>query len=127
PDWNWKRFFTAASSDGMCRDYMNHLRRNMSRLSSSGRLALIRKAFEGCSGSARKAGSKTHDLVKLLTEVGEFVPELLPYEDQLEEVSEYGVAVRYPNGFAEPTLDESRRAYEAARKVPELVLQKMNL
>ncbi|WP_460597923.1 hypothetical protein, partial [Geomonas sp. Red276] len=45
PDWNWKRFFTAASSDGMCRDYMNHLRRNMSRLSSSGRLALIRFSF----------------------------------------------------------------------------------
>ena len=71
--------------------------------------------------------TKTHDLVKLLTDVMDLMPELLPFEEQFEEVSEYGVAVRYPNGFSDPTLDEASHAYEIARKVEEIVLLKLNL
>ena len=71
--------------------------------------------------------SKTHDLVRLLTDVLEFMPELSFFEDRLEEISEYGVAVRYPNGFAEPTLDEAVRAYETASEVKKTVLLKIAL
>lgn len=70
--------------------------------------------------------SKTHDLVRLLTEVLEFIPALSSFEERLEEISEYGVAVRYPNGFAEPTLEEAVSAYESAREVKTAVLLEMD-
>jgi HEPN domain-containing protein len=71
--------------------------------------------------------SKTHDLVKLLTDVADILPELLPYEDQLEDISEYGVGVRYPDDFFEPTLDEARHAYEVALKIETIILNKLQI
>ncbi|HBA89597.1 MAG TPA: DNA-binding protein [Geobacter sp.] len=71
--------------------------------------------------------SKTHDLVRLLTEVLEFIPELSSFEDRLEEISEYGVAVRYPNGFSEPSLEEAVSAYETAQQVKTTALLKIDL
>ncbi|GFO62234.1 HEPN domain-containing protein [Geomonas paludis] len=71
--------------------------------------------------------SKTHDLVRLLTEVLEFIPELSQYEDSLEEITEYGVAVRYPNGFSEPSLDEAVKAYEIAKEIRTEILKKIDL
>ncbi|MBJ6748609.1 HEPN domain-containing protein [Geomonas anaerohicana] len=71
--------------------------------------------------------SKTHDLVRLLTEVLEFIPELSQYEDSLEEITEYGVAVRYPNGFTEPSLDEAVKAYEIAKEIRSQILIKIDL
>jgi hypothetical protein len=83
-----------------------------------------RKTPEGCSGCKWQEHSQD-DLVRLLSEVTDILPELLPFEEQFEEVSEYGVAVRYPNGFGEPTLAEASRAYEIAKKVAEIVHLKM--
>ncbi len=69
--------------------------------------------------------SKTHDLVKLLTDVAGIVPELLPYEEQLEDISEYGVGVRYPDDCFEPTLDEARHAFDVALEIQTLILSKI--
>jgi HEPN domain-containing protein len=71
--------------------------------------------------------SKTHDLVKLLTDVADILPELLPYEEQLEDISEYGVGVRYPDDFFEPTLDEARHAYEVALNIESIILNRIKL
>jgi HEPN domain-containing protein len=70
--------------------------------------------------------TKTHDLVRLLSDATDLIPELLPFEEQFEEVSEYGVAVRYPNGFSEPTLSEAARVYEIAREVERIVRLKIS-
>ena len=76
----------------------------------------IEKLLKGVLVANGRNVSKTHDLVRLLTEVTDILPELLPFEEQFEEVSEYGVAVRYPNGFSEPTLNEATRAFEMQRE-----------
>ena len=85
----------------------------------------IEKLLKGVLVANGRNVSKTHDLVRLLSDVADILPELRSFEEQFEEVSEYGVAVRYPNGFSEPTLSEASRAYDIARKVQEIVLLKM--
>jgi len=87
----------------------------------------IEKLLKGVLVANGRSVSKTHDLVRLLTDVTDILPELAPFEEQFEDVSEYGVAVRYPNGFSEPTLGEASRAYEIAMKVSEIVHHKINI
>lgn len=86
----------------------------------------IEKLLKAVLVANAKEVTKTHDLVRLLSDVADFLPELLPFELQLEEVSEYGVAVRYPNGFSDPTLAEATNAYGIAKKIEEIVKLKLN-
>ncbi|ABQ24453.1 HEPN domain-containing protein [Geotalea uraniireducens] len=85
----------------------------------------IEKLLKGLLVANGRNVSKTHDLVKLLTDVADIIPELLPFEEQLEDISEYGVGVRYPDDFYEPTLDEAHRAFELALKIEAIVLDKI--
>ena len=55
--------------------------------------------------------TKTHDLVKLLTEVSPFIPELLNYEEELEKLTEFAVEARYPDTFYDLGLSEARESY----------------
>lgn len=71
--------------------------------------------------------SKTHDLVKLLSEVVDFIPELSASEEELEEVSGFAVEVRYPDTFYNPTLEEAKKAYEIALKVKKIILDKIKV
>ncbi|MDD2735302.1 MAG: HEPN domain-containing protein [Desulfuromonadaceae bacterium] len=87
----------------------------------------IEKLFKGALVANARNISKTHDLVKLLTDVADILPELLPYEEQLEDISEYGVGVRYPDDFFEPTLAEARHAYEVALEIESIVLNRIRL
>lgn len=87
----------------------------------------IEKLLKGLLVANGRNVSKTHDLVKLLTDVADIIPELLPFEEQLEDISEYGVGVRYPDDFYEPTLDEAHRAFELALKIKAIVLDKIQL
>ncbi|QWV93333.1 HEPN domain-containing protein [Geomonas oryzisoli] len=87
----------------------------------------IEKALKAVLVAHGQNAGKTHDLVRLLTEVLEFIPELSQYEDSLEEITEYGVAVRYPNGFSEPSLDEAVKAYEIAKEIRSRILEKIEL
>lgn len=87
----------------------------------------IEKLLKGLLVANGRNISKTHDLVKLLTDVADIIPELLPFEEQLEDISEYGVGVRYPDDFYEPTLDEAHRAFELALKIKAIVLDKIQL
>ena len=87
----------------------------------------IEKLLKGVLVANGRNATKTHDLVKLLSDVSDLIPELQSFEERFEEVSEYGVGVRYPNGFSDPTLDEASRAYEIAREVEQIVLEKLKL
>ncbi len=87
----------------------------------------IEKLLKGVLVANARNISKTHDLVKLLTDVADILPELLLYEDQLEDISEYGVGVRYPDDFFEPTLEEARHAYEVALEIETIILNKLQI
>ena len=82
----------------------------------------IEKLLKGLLVANGRNIAKTHDLVKLLSDVGELAPELLPLEDRLEEISDYGVGARYPDNFYEPTMDEANLAYSIALKIQTIIV-----
>lgn len=71
--------------------------------------------------------TKTHDLVNLLTAIVPHIPELGEYEELLDEISHYGVEVRYPDIFYEPTLDEAQNAYKAAINIKNIISARVNI
>lgn len=85
----------------------------------------IEKLLKGMLVANGRNIAKTHDLVKLLTDVSDLVPELLPLEDQLEEISEYGVGVRYPDDFYEPTFQEANLAYSIALQIQSIIMNRI--
>lgn len=71
--------------------------------------------------------TKTHDLVNLLTSVAGYIPELGEFEEDLDEITHYGVEVRYPDIFYEPSLEEAAKAYKMALKVKDIILARLKL
>ncbi|HCC69150.1 MAG TPA: hypothetical protein DEP99_04615 [Nitrospiraceae bacterium] len=59
--------------------------------------------------------------------MSENIPELVNLEDEFHELTRYGVEVRYPDIFYEPSLEEAKQAYETALKVKEIVLKKIKI
>lgn len=87
----------------------------------------IEKYIKGALIYFEKHITKTHDLVNLLTSICDYIPELNTFEDEFHEISRYGVEVRYPDIFYDPTLEEAKKAYETALKVKEIVLSKIKI
>ena len=85
----------------------------------------IEKLLKGLLIANGRHITKSHDLVKLMMDVGDLAPELFLFEDQLEEVSEYGVAVRYPDDFSEPTREEAEQAYRIALELQTIIKNKI--
>ena len=81
----------------------------------------IEKALKALLAFHGRDLSRSHDLVKLLNDVRDLIPELLDYTEALETISEYGVGVRYPDFFYEPSLDEAHRSYAVAVKVVAII------
>ena len=71
--------------------------------------------------------TKTHDLIFLLNSISDYIPELLKLKNELKEISRCAVEVRYPDIMYEPTIEEAKKAYEAALKVKDIILNKINL
>lgn len=65
----------------------------------------IEKYIKGALVYSEKHITKTHDLVTLLTSISEIIPELGSLEDKFHEITRYGVEVRYPDIFYEPSLE----------------------
>ncbi len=87
----------------------------------------IEKYIKGSLVYFSKHITKTHDLVNLLTSVSENIPELESLEDEFHEITRYGVEVRYPDIFYEPSLEEAKVAYEIALKVKSIILAKIKI
>ncbi|OGS18258.1 MAG: DNA-binding protein [Elusimicrobia bacterium RIFOXYA2_FULL_50_26] len=69
--------------------------------------------------------TKTHDLVALLTKISRHIPELNGFENDFDEISHYGVEVRYPDIPFEPTIEDAKRSYAIALRVKELIMKKL--
>ncbi len=61
-----------------------------------------------------------HDLGELFALVKPFVPEMMPFEEQIVGLTPYAVAVRYDDEF-EPCLSEAAQALETATAAYQLV------
>ena len=82
----------------------------------------IEKYIKGALIYFGKHITKTHDLVNLLTAITERISELEGLEDEFHEITRYGVEVRYPDIFYEPSLEEAKSSFEVALKVKDIVL-----
>ena len=71
--------------------------------------------------------TKTHDLVNLLTLLVRYIPKLNELEEILDEISHYGVEVRYPDVFYDPTMEEAQKASHIANKVKTIILEKVKV
>lgn len=71
--------------------------------------------------------TKTHDLISLSTSISVHIPEVSELEEKLDEISHYGVEVRYPDLFTEPSLDEAKEAYATALLLRDIVLGKVKI
>ncbi|MBU0952770.1 MAG: HEPN domain-containing protein [Elusimicrobia bacterium] len=87
----------------------------------------IEKYLKGALIYKNKEVSKTHDLVKLLSEVKKFIPELGKLEEELERITEYAVETRYPDTFLEPSLEEAKHSYSLAIKIKKIVISKLKI
>jgi HEPN domain-containing protein len=70
--------------------------------------------------------TKTHNLSIVLQECVEIDPsfkELM--EAGIDELTAYAVGTRYPDDFYQPTVEESRKAIDAAERVKIFVLEKI--
>ena len=81
------------------------------------------KYLKGCLIFFEQDITKTHDLVKLLSELRELIPELAALEENLEQITEYAVEMRYPDAFYYPTIEEANKSYDTALRVQKIVLQ----
>lgn len=80
----------------------------------------IEKALKGLLVFHGRDISRCHDLVKLLNDMSGMAPALLGYGEVLETISEYGVGVRYPDFYYEPSLDEAFQSYAIAKEIVNL-------
>jgi HEPN domain-containing protein len=87
----------------------------------------IEKYMKGALVYFEKHITRTHDLVNLLTSIVQYIPELAEYEELLDDISHYGVEVRYPDIFYEPTLEEAQKAYDTAKKIKVIIAARINI
>ena len=69
---------------------------------------------------------KVHDLLELETILLDIEPEVSHYEHDLDLLNSYYVETRYPGDYPEFTLKEAQEAFEAAKRIKEYVLAKIN-
>jgi len=63
-------------------------------------------------------------LLNLCSSVDKSFKENLPEADNL---TDYAVEIRYPDDWYEPTIEETKQAYEVALKVKNFVLEKLKI
>lgn len=85
----------------------------------------IEKYFKGALVYFEQEISKTHDLVTLMTAISDFIKEIELLEEDLDRITEFAVAARYPDSLYEPTLEEARKSYEIALKVRDIILNRI--
>jgi hypothetical protein len=57
--------------------------------------------------------------------IKDFIPELLEFADELENITGYAVDVRYMDSNYFPSLSEAIKSYETAKKIKEIILSKI--
>jgi len=65
--------------------------------------------------------------VNLLTLLVEYVPELEKFEEELDEISNFGVEIRYPDVYYEPSLEEAKTSFDIALMIKRIILNKIEI
>lgn len=87
----------------------------------------IEKYIKGATVYYGENVTKTHDLVHLLTAIGKHIPELNDFENELDEISHYGVEIRYPDFSEDVPLEDAEKAYQMSLKIKQIIEGKIRL
>ena len=71
--------------------------------------------------------TKTHEIGELITKCEDKDKEISAFKEEADKLTDYAVAVRYPEELFEPTLEEAREAFKIAKKTEEFVLSRIVL
>ncbi|MFH1838084.1 MAG: HEPN domain-containing protein [Candidatus Kuenenbacteria bacterium] len=86
---------------------------------------MVEKYLKGLLVLNHKKFFKVHDLLQIESLLLEVEPEIKNYEKELDLLNRYYVETRYPGDFPEFFWDEAEKAFEAAKKIKEFVIQRM--
>jgi HEPN domain-containing protein len=71
--------------------------------------------------------TKTHEIGELVTKCEGKDKDISALKEEADKLTDYAIDVRYPEEMYEPTLEESKGAFEIAKKVRSFVLSKIPL
>lgn len=69
--------------------------------------------------------AKVHDLLELETRLLKIEPKIRELHTDLEALNRYYIETRYPGDYPEFNLEEAKKAYEAALRVREFVVKRV--
>lgn len=70
---------------------------------------------------------KTHSIMLLLNLCSSVDKSFKDELSEADSLTDYAVEIRYPDDWYEPTLEETKRAYEIALKVKDFVFKKLKI
>ncbi len=71
--------------------------------------------------------TKTHEIGELITKCENKDREISAFKEEADKLTDYAIAVRYPEEPLEPTLEEAKEAFEIAKKIMKFVLNRIAL
>ncbi|MBF0369479.1 MAG: HEPN domain-containing protein [Magnetococcales bacterium] len=86
----------------------------------------VEKAIKGILTAQGITFPRTHDLMPLLDLVATTLPEWLVERKALAELTGYGVEVRYPGAWLDPTREEAHHALATAERMVAKAQEEMN-
>lgn len=66
--------------------------------------------------------TKTHEIGELITRCEKKDKEVSAFKEEADKLTDYAIAVRYPEELFEPTLAEAKEAFEIAKRIRDFVL-----
>lgn len=87
----------------------------------------IEKYLKGLMAYNNMMIPKMHDLEKLILLLIPSFPQIEPFMDEVESLSDYAVEVRYPGFYEEIPIEEGKKALEIAQKIKTKILEIIQL
>lgn len=69
--------------------------------------------------------TKTHEIGELITKCEKKDKEITIFKEEADKLTDYAIVVRYPGESLEPTSEEAKEAFEIAKKIKEVVLNRI--
>ncbi len=84
---------------------------------------MVEKLLKGFIIFHEKEPPRTHDLIELETILKDLEPGIENYKKEIDLLNSYYIETRYPGDFPEVFADETKQAFEAAKRLKEFILK----
>lgn len=69
---------------------------------------------------------KVHDLISLASSTASFAPDISTLKEDIKNLNQYYIETRYPGDHPQVMIEDGKRALQAATRIKEFVLEKIN-